>query len=542
MLSLLNPATEKKGFQRAMEAPPRIRESEDIFGNENLSGEVASESSSSNGKRKFESAYGLFCVLRKRRSRHKSVDDDDMLPDLDYADSDDCLSPESDLRFEVPNYLEDEDVILVDTGEFDVISENEVGELKSLSICNFPWPCEDLVSNLCSETQNSILLLAPDEVNEVNAVRSNEDEVLATQKSQFLIRSEHSNRISSFHSEWSKIQCSSDIFKNDDDAMDEAGYGHVANMPLSMQELSSNDEPTPISIVPPDGVSSSSIQTCSLPKIVSCGNEYNVCDDKVGLPIPLTKTLEGTSRPWSVCSSLAAVKTVSLMEDCSGACNPLDEQLCVTVSSSEDKDAESAQTPSVLYQDVVDGGEDEICFSDIDAMIRKLNLLPDDSESCLNREERNMSRNPGHRLLGLKHCTTTSIRRAIKSRGAIAVLRSRDSKHLIRKHEVIIGRSSDVDIDLGQNGYGNKISRRQALVKLQNNGSFFLKNLGKRPILVNGDKLDTQQTVTLTSCSSIDIGGIVFAFKSNKEAVTQFLKKSKRRNSEEHDTKFGWCE
>jgi microspherule protein 1 len=81
----------------------------------------------------------------------------------------------------------------------------------------------------------------------------------------------------------------------------------------------------------------------------------------------------------------------------------------------------------------------------------------------------------------------------------------------------------------------------KALVKLENYGSFSLKNLGKQHILVNGGKLDRGQIVTLTSCSSINIRGITFVFKINKEAVGQFLKNNTRRKSED-DNKFRWCE
>lgn len=42
-------------------------------------------------------------------------------------------------------------------------------------------------------------------------------------------------------------------------------------------------------------------------------------------------------------------------------------------------------------------------------------------------------------------------------------------------------------------------------MKLENNGSFSLKNLGKEHILVDGEKLNTGQIVTLTSCSAINV-------------------------------------
>ncbi|KAG7588134.1 Forkhead-associated (FHA) domain [Arabidopsis suecica] len=582
-----------------MEGLPWIPQSEHQFGNKELvDGYVESSgkddtSESSNVKRKVES---LFCVMRKRTCRHKSVDDD-MFPDLDknveIGDGDFWFENLMDNPYDP---LDEGSIVddcssytdIPESSEYDVISEHVLEDddlitgSKSLSI----WSSEDegtLVSKWSSETKNSILLLPPDE----NVVRSNDYEVLSSvsaspKELQHIIDpqifSGHSNDISLFHSERKKdqitcitghcedilrcsvnkedseIPCSSDIFKNDGDKLsaNEVRCGDVINMQGSMEIMCTNDEltlwnkddePIPISIVPPDGWESALLETCSLHQIDRCRNEYNVRDDNIGLeisPIPLPKTLERPSRPWSVCGSIAAVRNLALMEDFPGACSSLGEQLYVNANSCEDRDAELAQTPPTLYQEEVDG-EEEI---DIDAMIRKLNLVPDDSDSCFNREEWNMSKHPRHTLIGLEHCTRTSLQRANMFHGAIAILHCRDSKHFVRKREVIIGRSSDglnVDIDLGKYNYGSKISRRQALVKLENNGSFSLKNLGKRHILVNGEKIVTGQIATLTSCSSIDIRGINFVFKINKEAVGQFLKNSTQRKTEDN-SKFRWCE
>lgn len=94
-------------------------------------------------------------------------------------------------------------------------------------------------------------------------------------------------------------------------------------------------------------IGSESLSTCNSP----CLSE----DHKIGLGIsslPLTKTLEGPSRQWSVCGSVTAVRNIPLLGDSS-----LDEQLYVNVSTSEGRDAEA-------------DGEDEKSFSDIDAMVK----------------------------------------------------------------------------------------------------------------------------------------------------------------------------
>ncbi|KAF8095283.1 hypothetical protein N665_0338s0036 [Sinapis alba] len=425
-------------------------EAEDDHRNKDLFDGIASGSYSPN-KRKVESSFGLFCVMRKRARGDISVDDDMYSSDFDYAVKGDDF------------FCSDSDTDLSECSEFDVISQHVVEDKgligsESLSACNSPCLSED--------------------------------------------------------------------------GGNEVRYGdQVVNMQGCMEKVSCNDEPILIS--------SASQQS------VRCLSEYNVHDDKFGLgtsPVPLTKTLEGSGRQWSVCGSVAADRKIPLLGDSSGACSSLGEQLDVNVSTSEGRGAELSHT---LYpeEDEVDG-EDEMSFSDIDAMIRRLNLIPDDSDSCLDMEERNMSKHPRHTLLGLEQCSMTSVPRGIISQGAIAVLHGREFKHFIRKQEVIIGRSSDgvnVDVDLGKCGYGSNISRRQALVKLENNGSFSLKNLGKLHILVNGEKLSTGQSVSLTSCSSVDIRGEVFVFKINKEAVRQFLKNNTRRHNKD-DTKFRWCE
>lgn len=284
-------------------------------------------SESSNAKRKVES---LFCVMRKRICRHNSVDDDDMFPDFDYAeesDDDDLpnfMRPKCDLRFE--NLL-DNPYDPLDEGSI-VDSDTDLSESSEFF---------DFISEYVLQVKDLIT------------------------------RSEDVLRCS-INKEDPEVPCNSHIFKNDGDKSSaiEVRYGDFVDMQGSMENMctidelrlwNKDDEPIPISIVPPDdGWSSISLETCSLHPTVRCMNEYNVDDDNIGLEIsriPLTITLERPSR---------------LLEDSSGACSSWDEQLYLNVSSSEDRDAELAQSPLTLYQDEVDA-EDEICFSDIDAMV-----------------------------------------------------------------------------------------------------------------------------------------------------------------------------
>ncbi|EOA34478.1 hypothetical protein CARUB_v10022018mg [Capsella rubella] len=361
--------------------------------------------------------------MRKRICRHKSEDDDDdMFPDLDnnaqVVDENirNCLRPESDFWFEnlmdnsydpldEVSFVDDccggSDTDLSESSEFDVISEHVLDENDLLNGWKFlsVWANEDegtLVSRWSSETLNSILLLSPDE----SSARSKEDDVLSSVSPWFY--SNHSNDISLFHSERKEdqmfcspgnsedilrcsvskedpeIPCNSGILENDVDNSyaNDFSCGDVINKQGSMEIMciddehrlwNKDDEPVPICIVPPDGWESMSPKMCLLHQTDRCINEYNVHDGNIGeiSPIPLTKTLERPSRPWSVCGSVAAVRNSPLMEDSSGACSSLDEKLYENVNSSEDRDEDLAQTtPSTLYQDEVNSG-DEI---DIDAM------------------------------------------------------------------------------------------------------------------------------------------------------------------------------
>ncbi|KAL2532453.1 Forkhead-associated (FHA) domain-containing protein [Abeliophyllum distichum] len=92
--------------------------------------------------------------------------------------------------------------------------------------------------------------------------------------------------------------------------------------------------------------------------------------------------------------------------------------------------------------------------------------------------------------------------------------------------QVILGRSTediDVDIDLSKEGRANKISRRQALIKMEADGSFFLRNLGKSPVSVNGIAIATGQLLILSSSCLIEIRGMSFVFEVNERNVRQHL-------------------
>uniref|UniRef100_A0A6M2EXP5 FHA domain-containing protein n=1 Tax=Populus davidiana TaxID=266767 RepID=A0A6M2EXP5_9ROSI len=201
--------------------------------------------------------------------------------------------------------------------------------------------------------------------------------------------------------------------------------------------------------------------------------------------------------------------------------------------------------PSTSNQEESGSGDDVPCFSDIEAMILEMDLCPDDSDSFFNHEvSRYQNEDAMRAIIRLEQCAQSSMQRAIASRGALAVLYGRHLKHYIKDTEVMLGRATedmDVDIDLGREGPANKISRRQALIKMEGDGSFFLKNLGKNPMFLNGKELASGQSMGLRSSSLIEIREMAFVFEVNSKSVKRHLV-SVIKNQEENNFKSKWSD
>ncbi|MBN3297642.1 MCRS1 protein, partial [Amia calva] len=71
----------------------------------------------------------------------------------------------------------------------------------------------------------------------------------------------------------------------------------------------------------------------------------------------------------------------------------------------------------------------------------------------------------------------------------LAALRGRMVRYLMRSREITLGRATkdkQIDVDLSLEGPAWKISRKQGIIKLKNNGDFFIANEGRRPIYIDG--------------------------------------------------------
>ena len=113
---------------------------------------------------------------------------------------------------------------------------------------------------------------------------------------------------------------------------------------------------------------------------------------------------------------------------------------------------------------------------------------------------------------------------------AVAYLHGTKLRVLVTKSEFVLGRSSTqgpVDADLQLEGDAGKVSRRQALIILGPTGRFTLRNLGKRPVLVNGTAVGKGESVHVKHDSVLTVCGLSFVFEINKSAVAAVLAAAK---------------
>ncbi|KAE8654028.1 putative leucine-rich repeat receptor-like protein kinase [Hibiscus syriacus] len=182
--------------------------------------------------------------------------------------------------------------------------------------------------------------------------------------------------------------------------------------------------------------------------------------------------------------------------------------------------------PLDLEELVIESDDDVPYFSDIEAMILDMDLDPDDQDLCDREVARYQNEDMKRAIIRLEQASQSYMQRAIASHGAFAVLYGRHSKHYIKKPEILLGRTTEdfvVDIDLGSQGCANKVSRRQAIIKMEEDGSFHLKNLGKCSVSINSKDVATGQSLALNSNCLIEIRGMPFIFETNQTRIKQYL-------------------
>ncbi|GAB2225147.1 hypothetical protein Drorol1_Dr00005935 [Drosera rotundifolia] len=174
-------------------------------------------------------------------------------------------------------------------------------------------------------------------------------------------------------------------------------------------------------------------------------------------------------------------------------------------------------------------------FSDVELMVLELDLCLDDHDSsshCRDAVSKYQNEEAKRATVRLEQAAHSYMQRAIASHGAFAVLYGRNLKHYIKKPEVLLGRAANnvfVDIDLGREGPAKKISRQQAIIRMERDGSFHLKNLGKFLVSVNGKEVYLGQSHRRQPNCLIEIQAISFIFDVNQVQVKRYLDNANRK-------------
>lgn len=75
-------------------------------------------------------------------------------------------------------------------------------------------------------------------------------------------------------------------------------------------------------------------------------------------------------------------------------------------------------------------------------------------------------------------------------------------------------------MDLALEGPAWKISRKQGVIKLKNNGDFFIANEGRRPIYIDGRPVLGGNKWKLNNNSVVEIASLRFVFLINQDLIT----------------------
>ncbi|KAK2446462.1 Forkhead-associated (FHA) domain-containing protein [Trifolium repens] len=207
------------------------------------------------------------------------------------------------------------------------------------------------------------------------------------------------------------------------------------------------------------------------------------------------------------------VEDNQLQIDIMGSADVLGSELVIDPQNSDEEEEDIESDDDIPY------------YSDIEAMILDMDLEPDDQDLYDNEEvSRYQHEETKQAIIRLELGVHSYTQRDMAKHGALALLYSRRSKFYITKTEVLLGRATEgahVDIDLGKGGCSNLISRRQAIIKMDKDGSFYIKNVGRCLMLINEKELPTGQTQRLDSNYLIELKGKQFIFEINESRMKQ---------------------
>ncbi|KAF2068638.1 hypothetical protein CYY_010037 [Polysphondylium violaceum] len=116
---------------------------------------------------------------------------------------------------------------------------------------------------------------------------------------------------------------------------------------------------------------------------------------------------------------------------------------------------------------------------------------------------------------------------------SLAIIRGKNIRYLMKSKDIIVGRNfSDknrIDLDLNEENpnHINRISKKQLVIKLKSDTNFYIQNIGKNSVFVNGCPLPQYEKIHLQDLSLIEFSDIKLIFEINKS----FLAKIKRQLS-----------
>jgi len=96
----------------------------------------------------------------------------------------------------------------------------------------------------------------------------------------------------------------------------------------------------------------------------------------------------------------------------------------------------------------------------------------------------------------------------VSKRENVVSLCATTRSHLRQHNKILLGRmSSDivVDVDLSEEGNAAKVSRQQAIIKMKRDCEFYIKNIGRRLIFINGKPIEKGKRAHLADGSLIEV-------------------------------------
>eukprot|EP00127_Corallochytrium_limacisporum_P001855 Clim_evm10s88 gene=Clim_evmTU10s88 len=105
------------------------------------------------------------------------------------------------------------------------------------------------------------------------------------------------------------------------------------------------------------------------------------------------------------------------------------------------------------------------------------------------------------------------------SNNTLCVLRGKNTNYYMHYKTVLLGRSganSSVDFDLKDEGPARRISRNQCVLSLKSDCNFYLRNVGKANVYVNGRNVPKDKKVRLPPNALLEIDTLTFIFVINQ--------------------------